>query len=416
MSQRVALTRWAGPWLVVLAGCGSTVDPVGYNGEPEPAGPAEVTRLRPLRGPSSYPNGFSEVLGKTEAEVTARIDAAFEQLFFGDPTSEAIYFEDGDSAHVRDILHDDVRTEGMGLGMMVCVQLDRQSEFDRLYRHADGVLRVASGPSRGYFRSRCEQQDGTADCLDPYGMQQILMSLVFAHGRWGSTDEIDYEAEAIELFDVLRNKELENGGVRAGVTNLFDATTQLPFDFPNTGGAGLSRPSAVMPAYYELWAQATGDAFYAGAARSGREYWIAAAHPETGLLPTRAFFDGTPVPGWDNFTSESYRTFFSLVLDRIWFAGDGFQVELANRVIGFFADEGAYGRVYTLDGEVVQPETEPSLVSSNGALALVSSQAERDAFIEALWEQPLVELDTRYYPGMLQLLALITVGGRYRVY
>ena len=47
-----------------------------------------------------------------------------------------------------------------------------------------------------------------------------------------------------------------------------------------------------------------------------------AAHPNTGLFPSRATFDGTPVENWDTFDSESFRAQINIVLDRIWFAKD----------------------------------------------------------------------------------------------
>src|SRR5688572_16124732 len=95
--------------LVVLTACGSTVDRLGS--EPIDAGmEAEAgredggeggadggvmpdPRLTPLTGPSEYPNLFRDLLGKTELEITEKIDAAYQQLFAGDPGDEAIYYQ-----------------------------------------------------------------------------------------------------------------------------------------------------------------------------------------------------------------------------------------------------------------------------------------------------------------------------------
>jgi oligosaccharide reducing-end xylanase len=415
MNWRLAAARY-GLSLLWLQGCGTTVDPVGYNGDSPPAD----ARLRPLRGPSTYPNAFRDELGKTEAEITTRINVAFNQLFHGNLLSEAVYFEEGDKAYVRDILHGDIRTEGMGFGMIITVQLDRRQEFDALFRYAKQDLQFTSGANRGYFRSRCDLRSGsTAECVDPYGLQQLLMALIFAHGRWGSdSGEIDYEAEALSLIDVMRNKEAQNGGIKEGVTNTFDAETKLVFDFPNESAAGFTRPVVEMPAYYELWAQATGDAFYVGAAAAAREYWKLVANQDTGLMPVRAFFDGQPLAEWADFSPEAYRVHFNLALDRIWFGSDDWQVEESNRLLDFFTSEGiaTYGRIYTLAGELVQAGRDPSLIASNGPVALISTHTERNAFIQAVWEMPVPVSEGRYYAGMLQLLALITLSGRFRVY
>ena len=70
----------------------------------------------------------------------------------------------------------------------------------------------------------------------------------------------------------MRHKEDENGGkIVDGITNTFDPTTALPYDLPVVAPACASRPSIVMPAYYDLWARGDGrsvlDARRAGRAR-----------------------------------------------------------------------------------------------------------------------------------------------------
>src|SRR5262245_44662470 len=69
-----------------------------------------------------YRNLFVEA-GHTPAEVSARIEKAFQQLFHGDSATQTIYYaagknEDGPLAYVTDINNNDVRTEGMSYGMM----------------------------------------------------------------------------------------------------------------------------------------------------------------------------------------------------------------------------------------------------------------------------------------------------------
>jgi oligosaccharide reducing-end xylanase len=134
----------------------------------------------------------------------------------------------------------------------------------RSWTYATAVLERQDGPGAGYFQSHCDTPTTTQPCDDPYGEQQMVMALIFAHDRWGSTTTIDYETEALELLNVLRHKEEENGGVVVdGVTNTFDVVSGLPWDVPTEMAAksNIGRPSIVMPAFYDLWAQATGDVF-----------------------------------------------------------------------------------------------------------------------------------------------------------
>ncbi len=40
---------------------------------------------------------------------------------------------------------DDVRSEGMSYGMMICVQMDKQEEFNRLWKWAKTYMQHTSG-------------------------------------------------------------------------------------------------------------------------------------------------------------------------------------------------------------------------------------------------------------------------------
>ena len=80
-------------------------------------------------------NLFGELLGKTEAETTARIEAVWRQFTEGDAAAQRLYYETPeDTAYIADVGNGDVRSEGMSYGMMIAVQLDRKDQFDRLWR------------------------------------------------------------------------------------------------------------------------------------------------------------------------------------------------------------------------------------------------------------------------------------------
>ena len=90
-----------------------------------------------------YRNLFVEA-GHTPAEVSARIEKAFQQLFHGDSATQTVYYAAGQNAngplaYVMDINNDDVRTEGMSYAMMIAVQLDKKPEFDALWNWAKTV-------------------------------------------------------------------------------------------------------------------------------------------------------------------------------------------------------------------------------------------------------------------------------------
>ena len=93
-----------------------------------------------------YRNLFREI-GYTEKEISQKTNAAFNQLFHGD-TAHAVYFDAGKNemgalAYVSDVLHHDVRSEGMSYGMMICVQMDKKAEFDALWNWAMTYMYVS---------------------------------------------------------------------------------------------------------------------------------------------------------------------------------------------------------------------------------------------------------------------------------
>src|SRR5450755_2191272 len=192
-----------------VGACGATTDSLGYND-------TEAKTLLPLTPPTSYPNPFRDLLGQTDAAITAKINNAFNTLFHGTLVGSpayAIYVPVGDDeAYIEDPYHDnEIRTEGIGLGMMICVELNKQDEFDKLWRYARDVVEYHSGPDAGYFPSFCDAAGGTAtSCLDPYGFEQFVTALIFANDRWGSAGAIDYASDALALFHTLRHKEDDN--------------------------------------------------------------------------------------------------------------------------------------------------------------------------------------------------------------
>src|SRR5919198_5410191 len=61
-----------------------------------------------------YRNLFKEYLGKSNEDIQAKLEAAWNQIFYGSDDSERVYYPVGeDMAYIEDIGNGDVRTEGM---------------------------------------------------------------------------------------------------------------------------------------------------------------------------------------------------------------------------------------------------------------------------------------------------------------
>ena len=172
------------PVCFALTGC--TSSPVS-----QPLSPQATTGSAFATG--HYRNLFVEV-GHTPQEVTARINSAFQQLFHGDPQTQAVYFPAGTNAngplaYIHDVANRDVRSEGMSYGMMIAVQLDRKAEFDALWNWSKTYMYHASSnhPAYGYFSWSMKTNGVAIDEMPaPDGEEYYAMALYFAAARWGN--------------------------------------------------------------------------------------------------------------------------------------------------------------------------------------------------------------------------------------
>lgn len=372
-----------------------------------------------------YSNLFLDFLNKPETSIRSRIDSVYNQLFYGDDRTERIYYPVGsDMAYIQDILNKDVRTEGMSYGMMICVQLDKKNEFDRLWKWTKTFMQFQSGSHKGYFAWHCKTNGTVIDSTAASdGEQWFVTSLFFASARWGNGKGIfDYKAKAQDILNTMLHKESEP--VHGGVTDMFDKKECLVSFVPNIESSGFTDPSYQLPHFYELWARwADRDReFWCDAAAASRALMKKAADSTTGLSPDYTHFDGTPISPWpgghDDFRFDAWRVAMNSAMDYVWFAKDPREVTQANRMLDFFYSQGieTYGNQYTLSGKKLSNDHSPGLVGMNAVAALASTNENRKEFVRALWNTPIPRGIYRYYDGMLYMLAMLQVSGNFRIY
>ncbi len=382
--------------------------------------------------PAPARNLFAELLGKSEAELDAKLDAAWRHFFAGDAKSERLYYPVGDRfAYIADIGNGDVRSEGMSYGMMIAVQLDRKDEFDRLWRWANKHMRHASGPRKGYFAWQC-RFDGTI--IDPGsasdGEEWFALALFFAAHRWQSDGQaspldeplLDYRAEAQRILrDMLHQPATDE------VVPIFNRTERQVVFAPNPSAGRFTDPSYHLPAFYELWARWSDNAsdrrFWAEAADVSRAFFRRAAHPETGLMPEYSYFDGQPFPGpefgggKDDFRFDAWRTLANVALDHAWWRADPWQVEQSNRVLRFLGKHApAIPNQFTLAGKPLSSDTSPGLIAMAAVAGHAADPELARPFVQQLWDTPPPSGRWRYYDGLLYFLGLLQAGGRFHVH
>jgi oligosaccharide reducing-end xylanase len=375
----------------------------------------------------TYRNLFHEYLGVGDREVDARLESAWQQLFHGDPVSQRLYYPlpDG-TAYVPDVANNDVRTEGLSYGMMICVQTGHREEFDRIWRFARKHMYHAYGPLAGYFAWHTALDGRQLDPGPaPDGEEWFTMALLFASHRWGDGEgELNYGAQAQAILHAMLHKYEEPD--RAGAGDMFDGGAHQVVFVPEGPGAGFTDPSYHLPAFYELWARWAADpgdrAFMALAARESRALFRRAANPATGLMPDYANFDGTPravnARGHGDFRFDAWRTLSNSALDYAWWAADPWEVQQADRVLRFLASQGPHiPDLYHLDGTPASDSFgAPGLRAMAAAAALAADREVGEPFVRRLWEAPVPEGRYRYYDGLLTMLGLLEVSGHFRIY
>jgi oligosaccharide reducing-end xylanase len=384
-----------------------------------------------------YRNLFAET-GHPKAEIDAKIATAFQQLFHGDPETQAVYFAAGSNAngalaYLSDINNHDVRTEGMSYGMMIAVQLNHKAEFDALWNWSKTYMYISSPthPSQGYFSWSCKVSGEPNDETPaPDGEEYYAMALYFAANRWGNGAGIyNYKAQADELLTTMRHRERRTGptkfGERTVGAEMNEEAKMIRFT-PVEGKADFSDPSYHLPAFYELWARwgpVADRAFWAEAARVSREYFQKATNPKTGLNADYANFDGTPHPiEWNphagDFSFDACRTQSNWSVDWSWWAKDPRERVLSDRIQAFFYSQGidTYVNQYTLDGTALSKDHSATLVATSAVASLAATKPVKDKFVDELWKAPIPSGHQRYYDGMLYIMSLMHVSGEYRIW
>ena len=412
---------------MILAACGAPATPPQIV-SPEPVrmtATAPAPTPEPVKGAFEtgiYPNLFKDYLGKSDAEIQGKLEAVFEQLFYGDNTTERVYYPVGsDMAYISDIANQDVRTEGMSYGMMIAVQLNKKEEFDRLWKWTKTYMYQSEGGYKGYFAWQCKT-DGTPLATNPAsdGEEWFVMALFFADGRWGSGEGLyNYRAEAQAILKTALHD--EDRGLLA--TDLFDAETYQVVFVPQLGqNSQFTDPSYHLPHYYQLWSiwADQDNEFWASAAEASRQYLPKAVHPETGLAPNYAYFDGQPYNDDynGNFRYDAFRVGSNVAMDYVWFAAEPWEVEQSNRMLRFFTSQGLddYKAEYLLTGEPQVGHRSPGLIAMNAAAALATDRTIGEPFVQALWDQPVPTGQYRYYDGLLMMLGLLQVSGNFQIY
>ena len=389
-----------------------------YIGDVKPLPDAPIPASVGAVSTGKYRNLFKE-LGYSDAEIDKKVESAWQKFFYG-TDDERIYYPVGeDMAYIYTADTDDVRSEGMSYGMMICVQMDKQEEFDRLWKWAKTHMQHKSGEFKGYFAWQMNT-NGTIKDNTPAadGEEYFATSLLFASARWGNGEGIyNYNKEAQEILKTMLHQADDGQGV-----NMFNKEHKMPVFCPIGNAATFSDPSYHLPAFYEVWAREAeqDNDFWSEAAEASRQHFKDATNEKTGLGPDYSEYSGAAKNEGNHgdFRFDAWRIAANIACDYAWWAQDDWATTHANRIQSFFYDQGvdSYGNQWQLDGKNLSPDHSPGLVAMNATASLASSDKKSWSFLEDLWNISPTTGKYRYYDGCLYMMGLLHCSGKFRAY
>lgn len=377
-----------------------------------------------------YRNAFVELGIASPEKVSKKVNDTYQQLFYSNSRSEngkSVFFPVGDDmGFIKDIGSNDIRSEGMSYGMMIALQMNDQTMFNKLWKFSKTYMQHKEGWYKDYFAWHLKPEapfEHKSENPAPDGELYFAMALFFAEHRWGAGQGINqYKEEANQILKAMTDKP----ETESQVTMFSRDEKQILFVTEKSLGI-YTDPSYHVAAFYELlgrWADQDNQ-LWLDAAKVSRDYLYNASHPETGLFSEYAAFDGTPqITSFNDISHkagyDAHRVIGNMAMDNHWFNVDPRQQELADRMIRFFADEhasrGKNYAVHEMSGEIASKWASAGQNAMNGTAAIITASTEAAEFTERLWNQPVPTGKWRYYDGLLYMFSVLQMSGEYQIY
>jgi len=328
--------------------------------------------------PSAYNNLFVSLSGHTQADSDAKVAAAWSKLF--NPKGPGNIYFDGpgsDESYVKDIYNGDVRTEGMGYGMVIAAELDHQTEFDRLWKWVKTHMANGTGEISWQCSTSGSKMSGGGA---PDGEEYMATALIFAHNRWGDTSgKFNYATEAQWVLDLIRTK-------------YFNSQYHI---VKFVSGSNNTDASYILPAFYQVWAccDTTNKAFWDSSVTAARDFFHVAIDG-SGVIPDQSSWTGGTVKGA---TVDWIRCVMNIMMDWNFFAADTWQTETyATKFAAHEKNAGASAQGFC-----------------DSTLGFGLPAASGKAFVDKIWS---AGIPTSYWDGTLYMLALLHVSGTFHLW
>lgn len=339
----------------------------------------------------------------TQLQANQKCDAAWQhfkdELLTGE-SSGAVAWDEPDT----------VVSEGQSYGMMLALQNNDQATFDHIWYWTKTYLQPAQPQGLFCWKAQTNgtpiEEDAAADADE-----MIALALIMASNRWGDKTGIyNYSAQAEEVLARILTAEVTDD-------NYFMAS-------PTT--AQLFNPSYLMPAFYKMFEEFTGESRWRQTAENtfvliNRCLKSSLGNTENGLVPDWCDKNGNPGPSGMSgiFSYDAMRVPYYIALDEIWFGEDDYARAYLGRIItNFFGPAyDSFGSEYNLNGTKTASEYEISYLGSfTGGAMGATNEADKVNFFNALMATPFATGAYKYYDICWHNFGLLLSSGNFRIY
>ncbi|MBP5458287.1 MAG: glycoside hydrolase family 11 protein [Paludibacteraceae bacterium] len=365
-----------------------------------------------------YTSPFKTYLGKSDEEIQSKLDKMWQHYF--ENGSNKVYTDKGNGeAYILDTGNNDVRSEGMSYGMMICVQTNHKDEFAKLWKFAKNHMwHNPSSGGDGYFSWQVGTDGGVKDrgCA-PDGEMYFMMSLLFAANRW---NDAGYMSDAQAILKACW---------KGNDQSLFNEQQKVVTFQPSYGNKDFSDPSYDLPAFVDLFSRwsTTNNNTWKQAAEATRNHLYKSSNSKSGLFTDYNNFDGTPKSV--DFNSNSHRYMYDAMrcamnfgMDYYLFGADATrQEEMARRIIDFFeSDNYQHGR-FDWDGSNPGESYTLGETGANAVAcyALIGNSKYQDIVkknFKKAWDANLMTGQWRYYDGLVHYLSMLHLCGSFKIW
>ncbi len=295
----------------------------------------------------------------------------------------------------------DTVSEGLGYGMLLAVYFNEQQLFNDLY-----------GYVKSYFNSNGLMSwhiDANGNIIGNDGIgaatdadEDIAVSLVFAHKKWGAGSSVNYESEAKSYISKIYNHMVEKG-------------TYIIKNGDTWGGTNCVNPSYFSPAWYRIYADFTGNSEWIKVADKCYEIIDKAKNQNTGLVPDWCTANGGQANGQGyNFLYDAIRYQWRAAIDYSWY-GTAKAKTNCDQISNFFKKIGITNIKdgYTISGNQVSSYHAATFVACGAAAAMTGDDS---AYAKSAYNECVKVKDQGsyvYFGNSLRMMILLYTTGNF---